>query len=87
MEELGDELPDHSPRYILLSYPLTLVYPPFRIVNVEGTILRRKLALRSPIGPLRPDIPHAGHLQRGVEDAVRWRKGAHEEYGGGGQGA
>ncbi len=25
MQELGDELPDHSPRYILLSYPLTLV--------------------------------------------------------------
>ena len=25
LQELGDELPDHSPRYILLSYPLTLV--------------------------------------------------------------
>ena len=25
MQELADELPDHSPRYILLSYPLTLV--------------------------------------------------------------
>ena len=25
MQELGDELPGHSPRYILLSYPLTLV--------------------------------------------------------------
>lgn len=25
MQELGDELPDHSPRYVLLSYPLTLV--------------------------------------------------------------
>lgn len=24
MQELADELPDHSPRYILLSYPLTL---------------------------------------------------------------
>ncbi|MCJ1252368.1 hypothetical protein MMC24_000173 [Lignoscripta atroalba] len=24
MQELGDELPGHSPRYILLSYPLTL---------------------------------------------------------------
>ncbi|KAI9728603.1 MAG: hypothetical protein M1834_007631 [Cirrosporium novae-zelandiae] len=24
MAELADELPDHSPRYILLSYPLTL---------------------------------------------------------------
>lgn len=25
MQALADELPDHSPRYILLSYPLTLV--------------------------------------------------------------
>ncbi|KAI9879132.1 MAG: hypothetical protein M1830_009520 [Pleopsidium flavum] len=24
MQELADELPDHSPRYVLLSYPLTL---------------------------------------------------------------
>ena len=25
MQQLADELPGHSPRYILLSYPLTLV--------------------------------------------------------------
>ena len=25
LEEVGDDLPDHSPRYILLSYPLTMV--------------------------------------------------------------
>lgn len=25
MQELADELPPHSPRYVLLSYPLTLV--------------------------------------------------------------
>ncbi|RMZ18520.1 hypothetical protein D0859_17259 [Hortaea werneckii] len=25
MQELSDELPDNSPRYILLSYPLTMV--------------------------------------------------------------
>ena len=25
MVELGDELPDNSPRFVLLSYPLTLV--------------------------------------------------------------
>ncbi|KAJ6444646.1 GMF family protein [Purpureocillium lavendulum] len=24
LDELGDDLPDHSPRYVLLSYPLTL---------------------------------------------------------------
>lgn len=25
MQELSDELPDNSPRYVLLSYPLTMV--------------------------------------------------------------
>ncbi|KAI9821812.1 MAG: hypothetical protein M1827_002394 [Pycnora praestabilis] len=24
MQDIADELPDHSPRYVLLSYPLTL---------------------------------------------------------------
>jgi hypothetical protein len=28
MQDVADELPDHSPRFILLSYPLTLVRPP-----------------------------------------------------------
>lgn len=27
MRELADELPEHQPRFILLSYPLTLVCP------------------------------------------------------------
>ena len=25
LEEIGDELPDNSPRFVLLSYPLTMV--------------------------------------------------------------
>jgi hypothetical protein len=25
LEELADDLPDHAPRFVLLSYPLTLV--------------------------------------------------------------
>lgn len=25
LDEIAEDLPDHSPRYILLSYPLTLV--------------------------------------------------------------
>lgn len=28
LEEIGDDLPDHSPRFILLSYPMTLVRKP-----------------------------------------------------------
>lgn len=27
LDEIADDLPDNSPRYILLSYPLTLVQP------------------------------------------------------------
>ena len=27
LEEIGEDLPDHSPRFVLLSYPLTLVCP------------------------------------------------------------
>jgi hypothetical protein len=27
LEEIGDDLPDHAPRFILLSYPLTMVRP------------------------------------------------------------
>lgn len=26
MDEIADELPDNSPRFVLLSYPLTLVW-------------------------------------------------------------
>lgn len=25
LEEIGEDLPDHSPRFVLLSYPMTLV--------------------------------------------------------------
>lgn len=28
LEEIGDDLPDHSPRFVLLSYPMTLVRKP-----------------------------------------------------------
>lgn len=28
LEEIGDDLPDHSPRFVLLSYPMTLVRTP-----------------------------------------------------------
>lgn len=28
LDEIGEDLPDHSPRFILLSYPMTLVCAP-----------------------------------------------------------
>ena len=27
LDEIAEDLPDHSPRFVLLSYPLTLVRP------------------------------------------------------------
>lgn len=35
MQELSDELPDNSPRYVLLSYPLTMVSSKRVIYNGE----------------------------------------------------
>lgn len=32
VQELADELPDHTPRFILLSYPLTMVRRPLSVV-------------------------------------------------------
>lgn len=29
VQDVGDELPDHAPRFVLLSYPLTLVRRPW----------------------------------------------------------
>jgi hypothetical protein len=42
LQEIGDDLPDHSPRFVLLSYPLTLVslapqcLPLVWVLEVEG---------------------------------------------------
>jgi hypothetical protein len=34
LEEIADELPDSSPRFVLLSYPHTLVCLPTRPANI-----------------------------------------------------
>lgn len=34
LEEIGEDLPDHSPRFVLLSYPLTLVRTPLTTLSV-----------------------------------------------------
>jgi len=36
MQELGDELPSHSPRFVLLSYPLTMVRRRFQSSKTES---------------------------------------------------
>lgn len=45
LDELADDLPDHSPRFILLSYPLTLVC---LTVQSYRSPRRRRLTLRVP---------------------------------------
>ncbi len=43
MAELGDELPDNSPRFVLLSYPLTLVCQCRRVFSTRLLIFLRLL--------------------------------------------
>lgn len=38
LDELSDDLPDHSPRFVLLSYPLTLVRSGQLCHHLDGTI-------------------------------------------------
>lgn len=62
MEDLADELPDSSPRFILLSYPLTLVSVhskvlPFALIN------QLMAEIRSPFGSLRTSVLASRELQ------------------------
>ena len=78
MQELADELPDHSPRYILLSYPLTLVRS---AISPTGTLRAYvKLAIWSSFGTLRTALLPARHLQRGATDALCWSERVNEEH-------
>jgi hypothetical protein len=38
MQELADELPEHIPRFVLLSYPLTLVCRPMHSLPDTGVL-------------------------------------------------
>ena len=40
MQELADDLPGHSPRFVLLSYPLTLVRALFLIIRGIRVLIR-----------------------------------------------
>ena len=75
MQELADELPDHSPRFVLLSYPLTLVVlpllsPPTVCTTPQELTKLALLALGQSFGPLCHDLLHAGDLYRGTAHAV-----------------
>lgn len=67
LEEIGDDLPDNSPRYILLSYPLTLVRLPYIDTILRGAIstdkhLMRAAAIRSLVRTVRPPVLPAEHV-------------------------
>ena len=79
MQALADELPGHSPRYVLLSYPLTLVCYAISDWGIEW--LMRLLGVRPTIRSLCPHLLLASHMQRGTENAVRRSERADEEYG------
>lgn len=98
LDEIADDLPDHAPRFILLSYPLTTVSPmslPFRaesichipiyifsIANQQSHYIVRRTVIRALRSVVLP--PH--HMQRRDEDALRRRQGADTQHGRGEQG-
>lgn len=84
LSEIGDDLPDHAPRYVLLSYPLTLVCPPFpegRYMIEDGYVLMIDVAVRTHIGAVCAVILPTRHLQRGIENVVCGCEGVDEKYG------
>ena len=88
MLDLADELPDSSPRFVLLSYPLTLVHHnPLTVrlrswlwwMGANGLVL----AVRKNVSPIRAAVLSAGELQSELEDDICGRGGVDAQYGGG----
>ena len=84
MTAIADELPDHAPRFVLLSYPLTLVrlFPsatPLLFATPTNTVFLTGLG--PPRRAVRDAVLPAGNVQQRGQDAVRGRKGAHAQYG------
>lgn len=80
MTDLSDELPDNSPRFVLLSYPLTMVSL-YTSVALDGLYLIKFAGIWAPLCALRDDqLPAANLLSRDA-NAVRWCKRAAPESG------
>lgn len=45
LDEVAEDLPDHSPRFVLLSYPLTLVRPYYTPLPLGGRRTREREGL------------------------------------------
>lgn len=89
LQEIGDDLPDHSPRFVLLSYPLTLVGEPVGVrkaylgllleIEAEANI-RFSAAFRTNVGTLRTFVLPSRHMQCGTPDAIRRCEGVDEKH-------
>lgn len=82
MQELSDELPDNTPRYVLLSYPLTLVCGAeiksvLTRVDMYGVCVEEVRSISSSVCDAQL---YATDLLRGATDAIRGSEGAHAEY-------
>ena len=103
LREVADELPDSSPRFILLSYPLTLVSPPlpnpFPFLPVSNHpiltpplsepsgLISIPIALRPHLRPLRATLLSPRELQATVENELCRGRGGDAGAGGSGKGA
>lgn len=88
MEDLADDLPDSSPRFILLSYPLTIVSLRRYLILLLLAMFLLLLLYADLAGwpsrrPLRPALLPARELQPIAENELRRCGGADEERGGG----
>ena len=63
LEDIGDDLPDHSPRFILLSYPMTLVRALFYSHHLTNPVIPLLLSFLSfaPFCPFSPSPPPHHH--------------------------
>lgn len=52
LQEIGEDLPDHSPRFILLSYPLTLVRNDGNLDGSNRALLGHFADVEQPSGRL-----------------------------------
>lgn len=97
LEDIGDDLPDHSPRFVLLSYPLTLVsctalcgsVVPGRqwIEKIEFQLTHMGKAFWTAVSAICDAILSPRHCKRGVEDVICGSQRVDEKYGRGREGS
>ena len=72
MAELADELPDNSPRFILLSYPLTLVSSEYlNLLQYGQDMLTSDPGIWKAISPLRDAELSTTNLLKRIAYVIR----------------